>query len=178
MATRAAESLNKTDPVRIHTIELMMTAVGSKLIGTWKLVSASSVTATGEQNEPPYGANPVGFLTYTEDGWVSALISYGGREPLPVLSSGSDAQSLQEKQAEAFKTFFAYAGRYVLSGDNVTHNIEVSSIQNYVGKNLIRAIKFANERTNGDLITLVTPPSMVNGKIQIIELTWERLPTA
>ena len=55
-----------------------------KLVGTWKLVSASSTTSTGERSETPYGLNPVGFLTYTEDGRVAALISYGGRKPLSV----------------------------------------------------------------------------------------------
>ena len=53
-----------------------------KLVGTWKLVSASSTTSTGERSETPYGLSPVGFLTYTEDGRVTALISYGGRKSL------------------------------------------------------------------------------------------------
>ena len=51
-----------------------------KLVGTWKLVSASSKTSKGEQGEAPYGLNPSGFLTYTADGRVTALISYGGRK--------------------------------------------------------------------------------------------------
>jgi hypothetical protein len=134
-----------------------------KLLGTWKLVSASSATRAGERCETPYGRSPVGFLTYTQDGRLTALISYDGRKPLSV-GAGS------EEQAEAFKTFLAYAGRYTLSGDKVTHHIEVSSIQNYVGKELVRTVKF-----QGDQITLVTPPTTVNGKIQIVELIWRRL---
>jgi hypothetical protein len=134
-----------------------------KLIGTWKLVSASSTTKTGERSETPYGPNPVGFLTYTADGRVTALISYGGRKSLSVGAH-------QEEQAEAFKTFLAYGGRYALSGDKVTHYIEISSIQNYVNKELVRSIRF-----QGDQITLVTPPTPVNGKVQTVELIWERL---
>ncbi len=139
-----------------------------KLVGTWKLVSASSTTSAGEPSTAPYGPSPVGFLTYTEDGRVSALISYGGRKPLSV---GGAALALQEEQAEAFKTFLAYAGRYTVSGDKVTHHIEISSIQNYVGKDLVRGIKFQS-----DQIALVTPPTTVNGKIQTVELIWQRLP--
>jgi hypothetical protein len=134
-----------------------------KLIGNWKLVSASGTTKTGERSEAPYGPNPVGFLTYTADGRVTALISYGGRKPLSVGAQ-------QEEQAEAFKTFLAYAGRYALRGDRVTHYIEISSIQNYVNKELVRSIKF-----QGDQMTLVTPPTPVNGKVQTLELIWERL---
>jgi len=135
-----------------------------KLVGTWKLVSASSKTSKGEQGEAPYGLNPAGFLTYTAEGTVTALISYGGRKAL------SGAGGTVEEQAEAFKTFLAYAGRYTLAGDKVTHTIEVSSIQNYVDRNLVRSIKFQDDR-----LILITPPTLVNGKIQTVELIWQRL---
>jgi hypothetical protein len=139
-----------------------------KLTGTWKLVSATSTTSSGEKCEPPYGPNPSGFLTYSGDGRVSALISYAGRKP---ISFGAETPALQAEQAEAFKTFLAYGGRYTLNGDKVSHHIEISSIQNFVGKDLVRTVKF-----KGDQIVLTTPPTPVNGKIQIIELIWQRLP--
>jgi hypothetical protein len=139
-----------------------------KLVGTWKLLSASSTTSTGERIEAPYGVNPVGFLTYGADGRMTSLISYGGRRP---LSFGGGTRSPQEEQAEAFNTFLAYAGRYTLSDDQVTHHVEISSIQNYANKDMVRGIKFESDR-----ITLVTPPMAVNGKIQTIELIWQRLP--
>ncbi|HXO31906.1 MAG TPA: lipocalin-like domain-containing protein [Candidatus Acidoferrales bacterium] len=138
-----------------------------KLVGTWKLVSASSTTSTGERSESPYGAQPAGFLTYTGDGRVSALISYDGRKSLS-FGGGSP-----EEQAEAFKTFLAYAGTYRLDGDKVTHHVEVSSIQNYVDKDLVRSVKF-----KGDQIILLTPATRMNGKTQTIELVWQRLPAA
>lgn len=136
-----------------------------ELIGTWKLLSASSTTSGGERDEAPYGASPSGFLTYTADGRVTALISYGGRKLL-------QARAAVEEQAEAFNTFLAYAGRYTLSGDQITHHIEISSIQNYVDKDLVRTIRFA-----GDRIKLLTPPTPVNRKIQTVELIWQRLPS-
>jgi hypothetical protein len=135
-----------------------------ELVGTWKLVSASSTSSSGDRDETPYGPTPVGLLTYTEDGRVSAMISHGGRKPLSV-GGGS-----LEEQSEAFKTFLAYGGRYTLSGDKVTHHVEIASIQNYVDRDLVRNVKF-----QGDQITLVTPPTRVNGKIQTVELIWQRL---
>jgi hypothetical protein len=135
-----------------------------KLVGTWKLVSASTTTSTGDRSETPYGVNPVGFLTYTAEGRIIAMISHSGRKAL--LSGGGSL----EEQAEGFKTFFGYAGRYTVSGDKVTHHVEISSIQNYVGRDLVRHVKF-----QGDRITLVTPPTPVDGKTQIFELIWERL---
>jgi Lipocalin-like domain len=126
-------------------------------------VSASSTTSKGERNDAPYGVGPAGFLTYTEQGRATSVIGYGGRKQLSIRAT-------PEEQAEAFNTFLAYTGRYTLTGDKVIHHIEVSSIQNYVGKDLVRNLKF-----EGDRITLITPPTLVNGKIQTIELIWERL---
>jgi hypothetical protein len=137
----------------------------NELVGTWKLVSASTTTSAGEGSGSPYGANPAGFLTYTADGRVSALISYDGRKSL------SFGGGTSEEQAEAFKTFLAYAGRYTHRGDRVTHHVEVSSVQNYVGKDLVRRLQF-----RGDQIILITPPTPVNGKMQTVELVWQRLP--
>ena len=136
-----------------------------KLVGTWKLVSASSSTSSEGRSDSPYGASPSGFLTYTAEGRVTAIISYSGRKPL------SFGGGTPEEQAEAFKTCLAYSGRYTLNADKVTHHIEISSIQNYVGKDLVRSIKFLN-----DQIILTTPPTPVNGKVQTVELVWQRLP--
>lgn len=144
-----------------------MTA-NEKVIGTWKLVSAESTTKNGEPGDPPYGMEPTGLLTYTENGRMSTLISYGGRKP---LSIGSGSGEMQQEQAEAFKTFFAYAGHFRFTGDKMTHHVEISSIQNYVGKDLVRDVKL-----QGDRLTLTAPPTLVNGRIQSVELIWQRLP--
>lgn len=133
-----------------------------KLVGTWKLVSALSTSSAGERDEAPYGVGPDGLLTYAADGRVTALISYGGRKRLSM-------QATVEEQAAAFKTFFAYSGSYALSANKVVHKIEISSIPNYVGQNLVRTVKF-----DGDRITLATPPALVNGKVQTVELIWQR----
>lgn len=138
-----------------------------KLVGTWKLVSASSIRASGERDDAPYGLRPVGFLTYTGDGRVSALISHDGRKPLTL---GAKPPALLEEQSEAFKTFLAYAGRYRLSGDKVIHLVEISSIQNWVNTELVRKMRF-----HGNQLVLVTPPTMSGGKIQTFELVWQRL---
>src|SRR5216683_1724815 len=53
-----------------------------RLVGTWKLVSVSSSTASEERNDTPFGPSPTGFLTYTQDGRMTAIISYAGRYTL------------------------------------------------------------------------------------------------
>src|SRR3954470_8693175 len=53
------------------------------LVGTWKLVSATSV-AGGKTNPAAYGVGAAGFVTYTPEGRMSVVISNGGRSPLSV----------------------------------------------------------------------------------------------
>jgi hypothetical protein len=138
-----------------------------KLVGTWKLVSVSLSTEGGERNDTPFGTSPTGFLTYTREGRMSAMMSYGGRKPLSV-SDWSLAAA--EEKAEAFSTFAAYGGRYTLKEDRVIHHVEVSSLQNWVNTDLVRLIQFQDDR-----IVLRTPPTSTNGKIQTWELIWERV---
>jgi hypothetical protein len=139
-----------------------------ELVGTWKLLSASLSTPGGERDDAPFGLRPTGFLTYTREGSMSAMISYSGRKPLSVIDLS--LASVEEK-AEAFATFLAYSGRYTLMEDTVIHHVEISSIQNWTGTDLVRRIKF-----QGDRIILLAPPTSMSGKIQSWELVWGRVP--
>jgi hypothetical protein len=58
----------------------------------------------------------------------------------------------------------------VLRLARVPLNVDVSSVQNWVGTDLIRLIKF-----DGDRITLRTPPLSVGGTIRTTELVFERV---
>lgn len=135
----------------------------AKLVGSWKLISVSSKKRDG-RTDSPYGLTPSGVLTYSDDGRMSALISFDGRKPLPFGGGTS------EDQAEAFRTFLGYAGSYKLDGDRVIHRVEVSSIQSLVDKDLIRTVKF-----DADRIVLTTPPTPIQGETQIVDLTWQRI---
>jgi len=97
---------------------------------------------------------------------MNVIISHGGRKLL--LVPDRIAASL-EQRAEAFATFFAYAGRYTVDGDKVIHHVEAASIQNWVGTDLIRMVRF-----QGDQIILRTPTMSVGGKMITTELVWTR----
>ena len=99
---------------------------------------------------------------------MAAIISHGGRAR---LSSNDSRSATVEEQADAYRTFIAYAGRYTLNSDHVIHHVEISSIQDWVDTDLIRGIKFEGER-----IVLAAPPMPVDGKMQTYELIWQRLP--
>jgi Lipocalin-like domain len=137
------------------------------LTGTWRLVHASAVSSRGDRIDAPFGANPKGFLTYTREGRMSAMISHGARTPLSIADR---IAAPAEERAEAFATFFAYGGRYSLSGNKVIHHVEISSVENWVNTDLVREFTFT-----GGQLTLRTPSILVNGIAQTTELIFERV---
>lgn len=136
------------------------------LVGTWRLVSASASIGNDKRDETPFGPSPSGLLIYTREGTMSASISYGNRK---ALSADRVAASIEER-AEAFATFFAYAGRYSINGGSVIHHVEVASVPNWVNTDLARVIV-----RQGNRMTLRTPPLAVDGKMRTSELVWERV---
>ena len=136
------------------------------LVGTWKLVSALSTRPNGERVNY-YGEHPVGFLTYTDDGRMTAVLGDGDRKQL----SDEDRQSTSaEERSEAFSTFNAYAGSYTFQGDRVIHHVEVALFQNWVKTDQIRYVKL-----QGDRLTLRTNPMKHRGEQRVQELVWERV---
>jgi Lipocalin-like domain len=143
------------------------------LLGTWKLIAASAIHADGTITPEVYGVNPIGYLTYTPDGHMVVMFSKSDRPLLskPVrspLSREMDAVPIAELAA-AFRSFSAYAGTYTIHGNIVTHHLEVASLPNRVGTDLVRT--FA---VNENRITLTTTPIERNETIQF-ELLWERV---
>lgn len=158
-------------PLALAIVLILQVSTGTQmkhdLAGTWRLVSASSVTEGGERNESPYGPNPKGILIYTTDGEMAVMISYGGRK---ALSIADRATAPAAERAEAFATFLAYSGRYTVIGDRVIHHVEVASFENWVNTDQIRIVKHEGER-----ITLATPSIKVNSKLARFDLVWERM---
>jgi hypothetical protein len=137
------------------------------IVGTWKLVSVVSRTTSGGETVNAMGENPIGFLTYTSDGRMTATLAFGGRRKLSVADPAGIPDA---ERAEAFATFLAYAGGYTVGVDRITHHVEVSWLENWVGTDQTR---FA--RLEGNLLTLSSPPTPMGGTQVVAELVWTRL---
>ncbi|MGB3652371.1 MAG: lipocalin-like domain-containing protein [Rivularia sp. (in: cyanobacteria)] len=143
------------------------------LLGTWKLISITAIFPDGNVDKEAFGANPIGYITYTIEGKMMVIFSKGDR----TLLSGNSASPLTaaihevpiEERSQAFSTFNSYAGSYTLDGNKVIHHVEIASIPNRVGKNLTRIFKL-----DGNRVTLTTPPSK-SDDAQKFELMWERV---
>ena len=76
------------------------------IIGTWRLISMKSRdTITGIESNT-WGENPLGFITYTAGGRMSAILTNANRS----ISADSAGSASIEEQAMLFRNSFAYAG--------------------------------------------------------------------
>jgi hypothetical protein len=144
------------------------------LIGIWKLISAIAIHPDGAIDSEVYGPNPSGYITYTLDGRMMVMFSRSDHSPLSQEIRSPLSREIEslpvEERAQAFTSFNAYAGRYTLNGNTVTHQIEVASIPNRVGTDLVRTFSLS-----GDRVTLKTLPTLSDGVLKVFELEWERL---
>ena len=139
----------------------------AELYGTWTLVSyALRVVATGETTMP-FGSAPRGFLSYSRDGRMSALIVKDER-PRPV----DMALATPEERVELFDTMVAYGGTFTFHGDHVIHHVDISWIEGWTGTDQVRHIRLEGDRLE---ITSDPRPSLIDGQVVVAELVWEKV---
>ncbi len=111
------------------------------LIGVWSLRHCSDVTA-GMPHVHPFGLHPEGLLTYTADGYVSAVLMAPGR---PNLSGNSLRDATPEEYTAAAKGFIGYSGTYQVneSLSVVTHYPIAAFAPNMVGSEQERVVEVA-----------------------------------
>ncbi len=94
----------------------------SSFVGTWRLLSWEAREPDGTIRHV-YGRNPVGYLIYTADGYVSAEIMDPDRrqsDPHFPLEP-ADAQTLAEgDRALAYSTYVSYCGTYTVEEGTVS----------------------------------------------------------
>lgn len=138
------------------------------VIGTWRLVSMTYVDqATGKEKDL-WRKGPIGFLTYTPGGRMSAIIAAASRK----ITAKSADQASVEEQAELFRSCFAYAGTYRLTDTGVIHQVEVASDPTWIGKDQTRFVRFDGKRIviTGPPLQTVSDPSP-----KVLQLVWERV---
>jgi hypothetical protein len=105
-------------------------------------------------------------LIYTSDGHVAVVISHAGRRELSV---DDRIRAPADERADAFATSFAYAGTFSVSAHEVRHDVEIATVENWVGTTLVREL-----RLDGETLVLRTPRMLVDGASRAFELTWRR----
>ncbi len=98
-------------------------ADAAALHGHWHLVGWDGVDDAGERVRHG-GAEPRGDLIYLPSGRMSVQVQHDGR---PTFGSRDLHAGDEQGQAEAYRTYIAYAGTYSLPRDGVVvHHVEVA----------------------------------------------------
>lgn len=119
-----------------------MSSVREALVGTWVLESFRVTFSDGRAALEPFDR---GYIVYTADGTMSAILTRAER---PLLGAGSlerAARATEAQKAEAFDGYLSYAGRYRLEGEDIVHEVEYALVPDIVGTELRRQFTLASD---------------------------------
>lgn len=137
------------------------------LLGAWHLESWTMDVDGGDRHYP-FGEAPTGLIVYTADGWMSAAIHRHARDLLP--ADIPFRRIAQDKLADAYLTYFHYAGRFEIEGEYVLHHVTQSLNPNFVGSQQTRKVNLS-----GDTLVL-SGDEEVGNALRRHSLTWHRAP--
>jgi hypothetical protein len=144
------------------------TSLQESIVGAWSLSSYVTADITGENREYPLGQNARGLIIYTADRFMSVQISKAGR---PHYEDGALHGGTDTERASAAAGYLAYAGRYSVQGDVVTHKPFASLFPNWEGADVPRRAHIIGRALTLDLLA----PIRQNGHQRTGTLTWHRV---
>ena len=136
------------------------------LVGTWKLKSfVREITGTGERYNQ-LGEHPEGFLGYSSDGRMYAILVAGDR-----IKPHEEAPT-DEERVKPHKSMIAYAGTYTIDGGKVIHHVDISWNGARTGSDQVRFCKL-----EGDTLTIKTAlnKSPIDGREGVGIIVWEKV---
>ena len=123
-------------------------AEDNPVVGTWRLKSfVREIVETGERYNQ-LGEHPQGFLGYSSDGRMYAILVAGDR-----IKPHEDGATYEER-IKLHKSMIAYAGTYTIDGGKVVHHVDISWNGARTGTDQVRFYKL-----EGDTLTIKTAPN-------------------
>lgn len=141
-----------------------MSGRANPLLGTWELVRWYNEAEDGTVTEP-FGPDPVGFISYSADGFIFAHLARRDRRAFAVndMASGTSGE-----YRTAMRSHVSYAGRYEIDGDHVIHHVALASFPNWSGTNQKRRIQFEDGKVR------LSAAFDYDGKTIVAHAIWQR----
>lgn len=133
------------------------------LVGTWTLISDTSVTPDGRAIQP-FGPNPKGMAIFDNAGRFALVVS---RPDLPKFASNDRMHGTAEENEAIVHGSIAFYGTYTVASGVIVQHIEGGSWPAWAGTDQKRTVT----SFTGDEQTWTTVPSF-GGKS---ELHWKRV---
>ena len=137
----------------------------NQFVGTWRLVSFELKDVNGEVSYP-YGKDTIGYLMYTEDGYMSTVIMAARRSK---FSSEDFLRGSTQEKANAMEKYISYCGSYEIKDKKIIHHVKASLFPNWVGTYQERFFEFTE-----DYLSLTTPSFKLSEKRLTGHVMWER----
>lgn len=139
----------------------------NNFVGAWEILSWEINESNRDKKSFPFGKDPKGLITYTADGWMSAAVSRSNRAK---FDSSNRLRALpDELLSEAYKSYFHYAGNYVLESDRITHHVTMALNPNMVGTKQVRFYDLSAE------VLTLRGEEPTGAHIRYHTLKWQRI---
>lgn len=122
----------------------------TSLVGNYRVWCVEHFSDHGTLH--PFGDDPQGFLMYSVEGLMTAVLMASDRPTLAMDLLQGTSTATDEETADAFRSAYGFAGTYEVAGSEVTHRILVSTMPNWVGTTQVRPFELT-----GELLTLYPP---------------------
>ena len=145
---------------------------GEDIIGAWVMVDrGTDDPADAAQARERYGDDPQGFMIFAPEGWMNAIVCWGGRPPL----AGDPAWHTDAPEADrlrAFDTYLSYGGAWTVANDTLTTQVHYALNPGWVGGEQVRGLEL---RDDGKLVLKVSR-NWPDGRTMTGWVLWERAP--
>jgi hypothetical protein len=146
-------------------------------VGTWKLAAMRAKVA-GRGVEEPYGPEPLGYITYTDDGYMHAILmdpnrpevgtpieEFGKRTGVRRLAFFLGGIPAVARYTAATMKSAAYTATWDVHGPEVVHHVTASVMPDWIGTDMVRTYQF-----HADQLTLTAhyPDD------QYVALVWQK----
>ena len=140
--------------------------LAARLVGTYRLVSVES-TSEGGDVQHPFGEEPDGFMTFTPEGYMLAVLA---RHDRPTFADGDIMGGTDQERAAAFLSASAFAGRFEVREGKLVNTLGAATFQKWTDTVQVRDFELS-----GDGLTLITPALLMGGALRSSRVTLERI---
>lgn len=139
------------------------------LLGRWDIVSWQQRYDDGRVTHP-LGTELEGFIAYDDMGRMVCMMGRAERAP---FTTGGQWNASEAERAAAYSGFMAYAGRYTVEGEWVTHHVDLSLFPNWKGGDQKRRVQLTCDPA-GDTLDIVARLEEGTPEARSAVLAWRR----
>ena len=137
---------------------------GKALLGAWKLITHDTEFQDGSAPRKLFGNNPPGYLIFTSEGRMMAVLEAEGRKPAKT----------DEDRANLLRSVAAYSGLYRLEQDKWITKVDVAWTPLLHNTEQLRYFKLDGDRL--EVITPWSPDARLPGQpVTRTKLIWQRV---